>query len=27
LLTCGIEVICLPNQPRQPLPAKEFGGV
>jgi hypothetical protein len=27
MLTCGIEVICIPNQPRQPLPAKESGGV
>lgn len=27
LLTCGVEVICLPNQPRQPMPTKEFGGV
>ncbi len=27
MLTCGVEVICLPNQPRQPMPAKEFGGV
>ena len=27
LLTCGVEVTCIPNQPRQPLPAKESGGV
>lgn len=27
MLTCGVEVICLPNQPRQPMPTKEFGGV
>jgi len=27
LLTCGIEVTCIPNQPRQPIPAKDFGGV
>ena len=27
LLTCGVEVTCIPNQPRQPIPAKDFGGV
>lgn len=27
MLTCGVEVICLPNQPRQPIPTKDFGGV
>lgn len=27
LLTCGVEVICLPNQPRQLMPTKDFGGV
>jgi hypothetical protein len=27
LLTCGVEVTCIPNQPRQPTPTKEFGGV
>jgi hypothetical protein len=27
LLTCGVEVTCIPNQPRQPIPTKDFGGV
>ncbi len=27
LLTCGVEVICLPNQPRRPMPTNNNGGV
>lgn len=27
LLTCGVEVTCIPNQPRQPIPASNRGGV
>lgn len=27
LLTCGVEVTCIPNQPRQPIPANNRGGV
>jgi Fe2+ transport system protein B len=27
LLTCGVEVTCIPNQPRQPIPTNNRGGV
>jgi hypothetical protein len=27
LLTCGVEVTCIPNQPRKPIPINNNGGV